>query len=461
MKNSNFINDDIQQQSQDFLIDSYEQFLDEIREDVGEGETSEFLSEDFQDEFKNLVFRKELDEFSAKNFYWLNLIDSLVDTLFLLEEGDYSAESIIEYFEASEFLGFIITELEMDQDPEIVVNTIKEIQEFQIISYFHLQLSNKKWVPSGPVAYRPVPELGEGAHGLYLGDNNDFYPLPSDLEASVLPIMKYNPMDKVIQIDLEGEILEITSVEQDAICFEGSPILLENNELIKSENYDALIDKFLKANEILSTLCPNLYSTLNEFTDYIVPLDAPELVSYSMKVLPRYSCINIFNRDLVDLVDDLLHENGHHYLNGLLEGEEELIFEDDDKIFYSPWRRSLRPVRGLYHAVLTFFWAYRLFKELSFSEELSQFFSEDEINKIYFRLLEEEFMISACRDDLKKAYNMDKISDFGRNFYQDILSEIDRDRSLCSEIVSKLNSKFKAELDELKEEVNSKRALKA
>ena len=459
MKNSNFINNDVQKQSQAYLIESYEQFLSEIREDVGEGDTSEFLSEDFQEEFKELVFRKDLDRFSPKNFYWLNLIDSLVDTLFLLEEGDYSAESIIEYFEASEFLGFIITELEMDQAPEEVVNTIKEIQEFQIISFFHLQLSNKKWNPTGPVAYRPVPELGEGSNGLYLGKNNDFYPIPKDLDASVLPIIKYNPMDKIIQVDLEGEILEISSIEGEVISTESSPALLLNSELESKSEKEELIKKYIKANEALESLCPELYQTLRAFTDYIVPLDAPELVSYSMKVLPRYSCINIFNRDLVDLVDDLLHENGHHYLNGLLEGEEELIFEDDDKIFYSPWRRSLRPVRGLYHAVLTFFWAYRLFKELSLSDTVQDFFSEEEINKIYFRLLEEEFMISACREDLDKAYDMEKISDFGKSFYQGILEEVDRDRELCNGIEAKLNSKFQNELLELKEDVLSKRAL--
>ncbi len=461
MHTSNFISDKVQSQSSEFLLDSYNQFLSEIREDVDEGETSEFLSDDFQEEFKELVFRKELDSFSAKNFYWLNLIDSLVDTLFLLEEGDYSPESIIEYFEASEFLGFIITELEMDNSPEEVIMTIKDIQEFQIISYFHLQLSNKKWSPSGPVAYRPVPELGEGSHGLYLGPDNTFYPLPKNFEASVLPVIKFNPLDKVLQLDLEGEILEIQSIGSDneIIPSTNALNLLSNTELISKQNKQELVEKFLKASTIITEVCPVLSSILDKFTDFIVPLDTEELVSYSMKVLPRYSCINIFNRDLVDLVDDLLHENGHHYLNGLLEGEEELIFEDDDKIFYSPWRRSLRPVRGLYHAVLTFYWAYRLFKELSLSDKSSQYFSEAELHKINFRLLEEEYLISACREDLDKAHSLGKISDFGKGFYIDILKEVDKDRALCQEVEDKLPLTFKEQLLELKQDVVSKRAL--
>jgi hypothetical protein len=461
MKESIFISQKIQDQSNQFLLDSYEQFLSEIREDVNEGETSEHLSEDFQEEFKSLIFRKELNQFSAKNFYWLNLIDSLVDTLFLLEEGDYSPESIVEYFEASEFLGFIITELEMDQSPEIVVNTIKEIQEYQIVSFFNLHLSNKKWNPSGPVAYRPVPELGEGSHGLYLGIENDFYPLPKDIDATALPILKYNPLDKVLQVDLEDEVLEIRSVPSESISIPNGPTLLLNTELIQSTKKDLIIDKYKKANLVLSELCPNLFSNLNQFSKFIVPLDAEELVSYSMKVLPRYSCINLFNRDLVDLVDDLLHENGHHYLNGLLEGEDELIFEDDEKIFYSPWRRSLRPVRGIYHAVLTFFWAYRLFKELSSHDQLDKFFNKDEITKINYRLLEEGIMISECRADLDKAFEMDKITPIGKTFYNDILQEIENDKVLLQEVENSLPIQLKEKIDILREEIVERKPLKA
>jgi len=459
MKSSNFINNEVQSQSVSFLADSYDQFLSEIREDVGEGETSELLSDDFQDEFKELVFREELDTFTAKNFYWLNLIDSLVDTLFILEEGDYSAESIIEYFEASEFLGFIITELEMDQAPEEVVNTIKEIQEFQIISYFHLQIGQKQWTPSGPVAYRPVPELAEGPHGIYLGTNNDFYPLPDDIDTTVLPIIKYNPRDGIIQVDLEGEILEINNIENELISIDDSPLLLINKEIFDHKNRDSIYSKFKKANEILSTLTPELYNHLNNFTDFIVPLETQELVSYSMKVLPKYSMINLFNRDLVDLVDDLLHENGHHYLNGLLEGEEELIFEDDEKIFYSPWRRSLRPIRGLYHGVLTFYWAYRLFKELSLSKRIEEFFTKEEVAKINYRLVEEEFMIWACKDDLDQAYALGKISDYGKTFYEVIITELKNDKEEIQKVESNLNDTYRDQFESLKQEVNEKRPL--
>jgi len=87
-----------------------------------------------------------------------------------------------------------------------------------------------------------------------------------------------------------------------------------------------------------------------------------------MQSLPGYSSLNMFDRDQIDLMDDLLHENGHHYLNTFL-NHQDLINEDDDKIYYSPWRKALRPVRGIYHATFTFFWALELFYQLDGASE--------------------------------------------------------------------------------------------
>ena len=84
------------------------------------------------------------------------------------------------------------------------------------------------------------------------------------------------------------------------------------------------------------------------------------------------------------------------FWNFLLEGEEEIIFEDDDKIFYSPWRKSLRPIRGIFHGTATFYVAYRVFKELSFLQDIESFFTSEEISKIYFRFLEESILLKYC-----------------------------------------------------------------
>jgi len=89
-------------------------------------------------------------------------------------------------------------------------------------------------------------------------------------------------------------------------------------------------------------------------TTRIIPLKAKGVVSFSYRHRPGLSFINCFDRDNLDLIDDLIHENSHHHLNLLL--RKQILFHGDrnQQIFYSPWRRSLRPLRGILHAAFTF-----------------------------------------------------------------------------------------------------------
>lgn len=100
-------------------------------------------------------------------------------------------------------------------------------------------------------------------------------------------------------------------------------------------------------------------------TARIIPLKAKGVVSFSYRHRPGLSFINCFERDNVDLIDDLIHENSHHHLNLLL--RKQILFHGDrnQQIFYSPWRRSLRPLRGILHAAFTFAMGAMLFARLS------------------------------------------------------------------------------------------------
>src|SRR5690606_27480284 len=71
-----------------------------------------------------------------------------------------------------------------------------------------------------------------------------------------------------------------------------------------------------------------------------------------------------------------------------------------------PWRSSPRPLRGIYHAYFTFFWAYKLFRDLIINQDLEQSlyqFSKAEWQKIYQRAVEEFYMLEFSFDDLKGA----------------------------------------------------------
>jgi HEXXH motif-containing protein len=61
----------------------------------------------------------------------------------------------------------------------------------------------------------------------------------------------------------------------------------------------------------------------------------------------------------------LIHENSHHHLNLLLRKHVMYHRDHNQQIFYSPWRRSLRPLRGILHAAFTFTLGAMLFERLS------------------------------------------------------------------------------------------------
>ncbi len=100
-------------------------------------------------------------------------------------------------------------------------------------------------------------------------------------------------------------------------------------------------------------------------TSRLIPLRARGVVSFSYRHRPGLSFLNCFDRDDLDLIDDLIHENSHHHLNLLL--RKYVLYRGDrnQEIFYSPWRRSLRPIRGILHAAFTFTMGAILFERLS------------------------------------------------------------------------------------------------
>ncbi|NGZ09709.1 MAG: hypothetical protein CV088_10035 [Nitrospira sp. LK70] len=100
-------------------------------------------------------------------------------------------------------------------------------------------------------------------------------------------------------------------------------------------------------------------------TSRIVPLQAKGVVSFSYRHRPGLSFINCFDRGNLDLIDDLIHENSHHHLNLLLRKYVMYRGDHNRQIFYSPWRRSLRPLRGILHATFTFTMGALLFQRLS------------------------------------------------------------------------------------------------
>ncbi|MDH5739626.1 MAG: HEXXH motif-containing putative peptide modification protein [Nitrospira sp.] len=125
------------------------------------------------------------------------------------------------------------------------------------------------------------------------------------------------------------------------------------------------VDRIARAWQAIQIAWPEGHAVLALLTARIVPLQAKGVVSFSYRHRPGLSFINCFDRGNLDLIDDLIHENSHHHLNLLLRKYVMYRGDHNQQIFYSPWRRSLRPLRGILHATFTFTMGALLFQRLS------------------------------------------------------------------------------------------------
>ncbi|HET9962499.1 MAG TPA: HEXXH motif-containing putative peptide modification protein [Nitrospiraceae bacterium] len=134
----------------------------------------------------------------------------------------------------------------------------------------------------------------------------------------------------------------------------------------------AIRTKIRRALHAIEASWPEGNRWLSLLTSRVSPLKARGVVSFSYRHRPGLSVINCYDRDNLDLIDDLIHENSHHHLNLLLRKYVMYEMDRNQEIFYSPWRRSLRPIRGILHATFTFTMGALLFERLSAWAESSQ-----------------------------------------------------------------------------------------
>ncbi|MGH7166331.1 MAG: hypothetical protein ACREIS_12495, partial [Nitrospiraceae bacterium] len=76
-----------------------------------------------------------------------------------------------------------------------------------------------------------------------------------------------------------------------------------------------LADRIRKALAVIEQAWPAGARNLAALTSRIIPLEARGVVSFSYRHRPGLSFMNLFERNQLDLIDDLIHENSHHHLN--------------------------------------------------------------------------------------------------------------------------------------------------
>ncbi len=210
------------------------------------------------------------------------------------------------------------------------------------------------------------------------------------------------------------------------------------NEFIKINNVHfpkSNPDWIIRLESAMSTLekyAPNSFALVEELTTHIIPTDEEGIVSYSSQNIPGYSVINFEHRDFNNLLDDIVHENAHHFLNHLL-NQNELIYEDDDQIFYSPWRRAFRPIRGLYHGLSTFNFGHYLFKELIENFDNKAIYS---LEFMKLRYQEEYIMLSFCLTQLESKEAKSKISEKGLELVKEISTYLESEKEVFLKLKS-------------------------
>ena len=169
------------------------------------------------------------------------------------------------------------------------------------------------------------------------------------------------------------------------------------------------VERIGRAWRTIREVWPKGFEILTLLTSRIVPLQAKGVVSFSYRHRPGLSFINCFDRDELDLIDDLIHENSHHHLNLLLRKHVLYHGDHNQQIFYSPWRRSLRPLRGILHATFTFTMGAILFERLStFGRKHKRVWprtglTDHDLLHARFRCLEEVESVRYSIQDLKYA----------------------------------------------------------
>ena len=186
-------------------------------------------------------------------------------------------------------------------------------------------------------------------------------------------------------------------------------------------------ERIQRARMVIEQAWPEGYCNLVRLTNRIVPLKAKGVVSFSYRHRPGLSFINCFDRDDLDLIDDLIHENSHHHLNLLLRKAVLYHKDQNQEIFYSPWRRSLRPLRGILHATFTFTMGAILFERLSsFEARGGEILTDQQLLRARFRCLEEAESVRYSLKDLAHARNLGWLTPAGWGLVGSLKREIDR-----------------------------------
>ena len=212
----------------------------------------------------------------------------------------------------------------------------------------------------------PLDLAPDGEEGRSAGEIRFLDPAPFTMRLPAAARLELAPGG--IRVRHRGRAAELTPAE----LISGSGIVLARRVMSTRRGLrsgprvpDAGL-RLAEALDLLARAWPHGHREVLAHTRMVVPLLERGTVSFSFPDRPGVSYINLEGKTRVDLADDLLHETAHHRLHGL-EEPSPLIRAGggaDEPRYWSAWRRSLRPLRGILHAAYTFAWRAELLARL-------------------------------------------------------------------------------------------------
>jgi HEXXH motif-containing protein len=224
------------------------------------------------------------------------------------------------------------------------------------------------------------------------------------------------PEHSIAKLPVPGQKEAVLLRVKDPALFEHEyieTICLDENSAV------SLNQKIGRALDMIAEADPSLSSQINGSIKWYFPIITknPNAIhnSFTAKRLSAGMFLSGCYR-FMPLLEAIVHEYHHSELNMLM-ATREVLSEDDDRLYYSPWREDARTLFGLFHAIHVF-------------SQVEAFYARAEQSPAFENYRE---FISERRTELclqlriaLRQLRENELPAFGRDIYRFILDQLDR-----------------------------------
>lgn len=410
---------------------TYCEFIEELIQDTKDGINSNIISKEFIEEFSKIIIDKKLKTFTPLKFYWLNMIEQLIevsqmhedlervskDDFLALEEIEDEIETFWNEQGYSESFDQLLDECEVT---EASLQHIA-ILENQIVSFFYIHFSQKaKSNDELPYLYCISEELGDSQDKLYLNEGAFLVNIDENSSYPYVAFRRKSNYDSLFTIEEKSKKVDLKVLKNEYIIdFEDKNIFCtgENNNFAEVKSYFS----------DLKIISPSTYDFIKKVNSNFVlcnidsELNGPLGTSY----IPDGEIQHF------DLTQMLILQSTAHFLN-LLSEAAPIFHSIPDEAYYNAWRDEDTNMQKFYHDIVASFFGQSFLLEL---------FESDKDSSITIRILKNDLRLKSSYATIETGFENGVISkegfDFIRSCYENLLLVDD----LIGEIFNLLDEK--------------------